>query len=56
MTEQEIRDNAPDGATHYRVRKFNAGICYYKPFSEKLFIAMDGSLRLSKPSDELKPL
>lgn len=28
MTSQEIKDNAPDGATHYRIRE-NGKIMYY---------------------------
>lgn len=54
MTIEEIRNSAPDGATHYRVREFG-GICYYKEMNG-IYVAMDGSLRFSQPHHKIKPL
>lgn len=70
MTEQEIKDRAPDGATHYRLRWCKLGnkwlsdkIRYYF-YDESIscyptLIRVDGSRIISYDSDciiELKPL
>lgn len=54
MTPQQIKDNAPEGATHYRLREYG-GVCYYKEM-EGIYVAMDGSLRFSQPHHKIKPL
>ena len=57
MTEQEIRDNAPDGATHYRYGRSGSPI-YYK--SNGTFIMMwchDRWINTGRCDfDNLKPL
>ena len=37
MTEQEIKDGAPSGATGYRVAKYDGHITYYKNISNILY-------------------
>lgn len=54
MTLEEIKRNAPDGATHYRLRR-HGGICYYKCMFD-LYLALDGSFRFSMKHDSIKPL
>lgn len=60
MTKQEIKDNAPDGATHYRNADFSHNVKYYKhQFGLWYFYSYDGDWYPSKhvlSSDQLKPL
>ena len=50
---EEIKNNAPDGATHYAVRQ--DGVVYFINVND-LYVLMDGSLRFNKPCDTIKPL
>jgi hypothetical protein len=42
MTEQEIKDNAPSGATGYHVAKHDGHITYYKTIGDFLYF-FDGN-------------
>ncbi len=55
MTEQEIRDNAPEGATHYSK---TYPVVYFKVFRDNIFVALDSSLGLVRSDShfKIKPL
>lgn len=55
MTEQEIRDSAPLGATHYRVRVCGIGIAYYILIGD-IYFSMDNPSRYSLDNELIKPL
>ena len=60
MTEQEVRDRKPDGATHYKAGEFSDKIFYYKKIDDKLMRWLDDchkwvNTRLFNQSN-LKPL
>lgn len=60
MTPQQIKDGAPDGATHYRHTEYAHNIKYYKLVNKEWhFYSYDGNWYQSKhvtSIDQLKPL
>lgn len=60
MTEQEIKENAPDGATHYKMSKAFVGTVIYFKQSRKGLHQWLSSIGWSAPyaklSNDIKPL
>lgn len=60
MTEQEIREGAPEGGTHYRKRQLSKGYVFYKyELGKKLMFWCDDKWRYTEntiTSDKIKPL
>lgn len=60
MTEQEIKDSAPDGATHYKMsRAFVGTVIYFKQSKKGLhqwLSSIGWSAPFAKLSDDIKPL
>lgn len=58
MTPEQIKANAPEGATHYRVNKFNLHLpMYYKHIDGELWIFIwDDWYLSSNQNQEIKPL
>ena len=54
MNIEEIRKGAPNGATHYRLRR-TFGVCYYIQVGE-IYFSMDNPSRYSLEHESIKPL